>query len=157
MNYDEEFIVNVLNITGTQSKRKVYASCRNDAWNIVEADPTVRKVLNVEHAKQFTPSSSGFSWGLIFILILMVGFIMTMPWSSMLGLGILGAKLTEFIVGDEFNDAVDKDRNVAALFILIVALTSGGFGFVKGIDLKEYIDSSDTPIENVNSVKEIIK
>jgi hypothetical protein len=126
------------------------------AQNFVKSNPGVLRVRNClpihddynsnKRSNSSDDSSDGTSN--VYLLALMAGATFTaatMPWSTMLIGGTIGAWVASKITGTTLEDAIDDNRNFAISFILISSLALGGFGFVKGGELKRELNIPSVP------------
>lgn len=163
-----KYEVNFHYSSGNTGKQIIDAHSVFDARKYVEGLPGIKKVnliLPVQEEKSnynsnkranssSDSSSSGGgsgSWALLFFLVLLVGIVWAAPWSTMILGGAIGTKVAEWIAGYDANDIVDPDINtgrVPGILLLIAALGLGGFGFVGGKNVKEFI-LEDSPVEQV--------
>lgn len=158
-NYEVEFTYS----SGRRGKQIVNASNTFDAKKYVEGLPGIgtvyipkmiqEKTTNYNSNKRTNSSSDDSSSGVGVLIILIVGivtFANTLPWSSMILGGMAGTWISQFITGTRLEDALDENKNKTVAFILIAALSLGGFGFVRGNEFKQEYDSPVKPELNIN-------
>lgn len=92
------------------------------------------------------------SWGALagmaVVLWLLIEFT---PWILMFGMGGIGAWIGEKITGQSIEEYAnsDEDRGHTAIaVVLALSLIAGGFGFVKGNEFKQSMNT-DTTVEEV--------
>lgn len=136
---------------GGEGKQIVQAHMPTTARKYVAGLPGVKAVTFVQRVEEKSSvnetKNSGSAGG--GVLVLLAGgamlFVASLPWSTMVAGGILGTWIAEKITGSSLQNAFDQNKNKTATFILIAALSLGGFGFVKGNEFKKEFDSPVTP------------
>lgn len=145
--------------SGTSGKQIVQATNVFDARKYVEGLPGIKRVnmvLRVQEKKfdynsnkrsnSSSDESGSTGGGVLLILIIgLVTFVNTLPWSAMVAGGMVGTWISQILTGTGLQEAFDENKNKTATFILIAALSLGGFGFVKGSEFKKEYDSPVTP------------
>jgi len=150
--------------------QRVQARDQMTARKYVEAQPGVKRIISslivhdkpslIVHDKPSKTSNNGSnsesdvtdSSGVGSLILLGIGVVLfasTLPWSSMVVGGAVGTWASQLLTGTKLEDALDEDKNKTAAFILIAALTLGGFGFVKGAEFKNEYNSPATPELNI--------
>jgi hypothetical protein len=77
-------------------------------------------------------------------------FVYFTPWVLMLFLGGFATWVGEVITGqslEEYTQRNDDFGHKRAALVVVLALLAGGFGFVKGDEIKKGFDAPDTPAE----------
>jgi hypothetical protein len=119
-------------------------------------------IRNLREVRNSSNSNSGDSEGNLGAAVGLVGLIaagwafMTFtPWILM-GLGGAGAAwIGQKVTGqtiEEYNEREDGKGNKRIAFVLIMTLLAGGFGFIKGDEIKKGFDAPNVPAE-VNETK----
>jgi hypothetical protein len=111
----------------------------------------IYKVEEVSTSSYYDSSSSDGGLGAVvgFLLCIWLFFWAT-PFVMMFLFGILGTKTSEFLVGDKLEPALTKslktDKNGAVIFILIIMMLSGGFGFYAGDKIQKFFSNNQSSI-----------
>ncbi len=98
-------------------------------------------------------SSSGDGSGAIALVGLIAAgwaFVSFTPWILMLLGGAAATWFGQLITGqtiEEYNEREDDGGHGKAAIVIVLALLAGGFGFVKGDELKKGFDAQDTPAQ----------
>lgn len=119
----------------------------------------VQSITNLRQVSSSSGSSGGseIDGGGVIALVGLIAagwaFVTFTPWILM-GLGgvaatWIGEKITGFSITDFGENGTDDDSDYSkAAIVLALALIAGGFGFVKGVELKKGFDApSDTPAQ----------
>ena len=112
--------------------------------------------IDENHDKSNSSSGNGIdigSWGAFAIAALVFWLLLEFtPWILMFGMGATGAWVGQKITGttiEEYAESDDDEGHVAISIILVLSLLAGGFGFVKGTEIKQSINANDNQIEEV--------
>jgi hypothetical protein len=122
----------------------------------------VQQIVNLRQVSNRSSNSSGVDFsgassvGLIGLIVAAWAFVSFTPWILM-GLGgaaglWVGEKVTGQSVEEYTSRSDDKGHGKAAI-VLALTLLAGGFGFVKGDEIKKGFDAPDKPPTQVKSVK----
>lgn len=135
-----KFYVEYIDITGAPQKRVLMALSPGSAQKLVAADPSCKSVLNSGYYTEPQDHSDGGagSWALIGLMVALCGVVWAAPWSTMVIGGAIGTKLSEFITNKDTEDIIDAGKFPLTLFLLLT-LGLGGFGFVGGKNMKDYV------------------
>lgn len=93
------------------------------------------------------PGTAAVFAGIIGVCYLLVTFT---PWVLMVFLGWFGFWAGEMITGqtmEEYAEREDDHGNKRLAFVLALSLIAGGFGFIKGDEIKKGFDAPDAPAE----------
>ena len=124
----------------------------------------VQQIVNLREVRSSSSSSSGGSSGdgsgaLALIGLIAAGwlFMSFTPWVLMGLGGTFGTWIGQMVAGqtiEEYNEREDGLGNKRAAFVLALALLLGGFGFVKGDEIKKDFDTQSTPtqVQQTNKV-----
>jgi hypothetical protein len=137
----------------------VEAATSHDAVAKVQrANPGCQVVCTRSYNKPSGNKSSGSSdidggglIGLIGLAAAAWAFVSFTPWILMILGGASATWIGEKITGqsvEEYNEREDDKGHGKAAIVLVLALIAGGFGFVKGDEIKKGFDApSDTPAQ----------
>lgn len=138
------------------------------AGSMPEAKQNIQHIYNpliIQNLRQESNNSNSSSGsdsevgnGTVAFVLFCLGiwaFVSFAPW-IMSGLGgALGTWIGEKVSGqsvDEYNNRTDDEGHGKAALVFALALIMGGFGFVKGIEVKKYFDTpSSTPPAQVKT------
>lgn len=132
--------------TFSGAKEQIYAKHGN-----------VQSITNLRQVRRNSTSSSDgeVSDGTVAFVFLCLGiwaFISFAPIILMGVSGALGTWIGEKLSGQslsEYAERSDDSGHGKAAFVFALALIMGGFGFVKGIDVKNYFNEPSTPSSEV--------
>lgn len=131
------------------SEIEVSASSITGAKELLKNVYGARQITNLREIRGNNTSSNDAS-GYVGLAALAAGawaFVTFTPWILMLGGGMAAAWLSQFIVGDTLEDAVEEDKVGKIAIILTLTLLAGGFGFVKGTEIQKWINTPDAKIQ----------
>ena len=110
-----------------------------------------KQIVNLREVRNNNASgSSNDTSGYLALGALAAGawaFVAFTPWILMLGGGMIAAWLSQFIVGDTIDDAIEEEKGGKLAIILTLTLLAGGFGFVKGNDIHKQLNAPDTQVQ----------
>lgn len=135
--------------------QNVFQARRNIARREGVSEQDVNRVFLIteDDDDRSSNSSSGSdidigSWGALagmaVVLWLLIEFT---PWILMFGMGGIGAWIGEKITGQsiqEYAESDDDKGHTAIAVLLAMSLIAGGFGFVKGNEFKQFLNSDTT-------------
>lgn len=117
----------------------------------------VQQIVNLRQVRSSSSSSSGGSSGdgsgaLALIGLIAAGwlFMSFTPWVLMGLGGAFGTWIGQMVTGqtiEEYNEREDGSGNKRSAFVLALALLLGGFGFIKGDEIKKDFDTQSTPTQ----------
>ena len=133
--------------------QNVFQARRNIARREGVSENDVNRVFLIEEDAHHQSSSSGSnidigSWGALagmaVVLWLLIEFT---PWILMFGFGAVGTWIGEKVTGQsiqEYAESDDDKGHGAIAVVLAMSLIAGGFGFVKGEEFKQFLNSDTT-------------
>lgn len=108
----------------------------------------IREVRDGSNRSSSSSSSdSSGAVGLVALVAAGWAFVSFTPWVVMFIGGGVATWIAQLMVGSTLEETVDDDEHRKMAFILIVALTAGGFGFFKGVEIQQYLNKPDTQIQ----------
>ena len=110
----------------------------------------LRQVSNRDSSDSASGLDFGGTVGLIGLFGVLWLLYMFTPWILMGLGGAAGAWVGEKVTGqtlEEYNERDDGKGHKRIAFVLILTLLAGGFGFVKGDELKKSFDAPDAPAQ----------
>lgn len=136
-----------------------YFTVTVDAGAVYEARQNIQHIYNPvsirnlhEVRKGSTSSSDGEgSDGTVAFVFLCLGIWAFISFTPIILMGVSGAlgtwigeKVSRQSIS-EYNEREDDAGHGKAAFVFVLALIMGGFGFVKGVEIKNYFDAPTTP------------
>lgn len=133
-----------------QQDMEVNANTPGGAIDMLKNVYGAQSVSNVREIRANNSNSSsdvsGYA-GLAFLAAGAWAFVTFTPWILMMGGGMIAAWLSQFIVGDTLEDALEEDKVGKLAIILALTLLAGGFGFVKGNEMHKHLNTPDVKVQ----------
>lgn len=134
---------------------EVQANTLNGAKQQLERVYGAEQIVNLHQVSNSSSSSGGGDGagaiGLVGLAVAAWAFVSFTPWILMLLGGAAATWVGQLITGqtiEEYTDRDDDSGHGKAAIVLALALIAGGFGFVKGDEIKKGFDApSNTPAQ----------
>ena len=111
-------------------------------------------IQNLRQVHNDSGSSSDVSGGAsvvgVGLLAACFAFVYFTPWVLMFLLGGFATWIGEIVTNQSLEEYTQRDDDFGhkrAAFVVVLALLAGGFGFVKGDEIKKGFDTPDAPAE----------
>ena len=131
------------------SQIEVSANTSYQAQDIMRKVYGAQRISNIREIRENNTNSSTTSGGAGILILL--GFIWALfsfaPWILMIVGGMFGTWIGQFVTGSSLEESVDREDVPRVLIVFVLAILAGGFGFVKGNEVKDYFNTPDTQVE----------
>lgn len=131
------------------SKIEVDAATSYQAQEIMKKVYGAQRISNIREIRDNNTNSSTTSGGtgLIILLGCIWAILSFAPWVMMIVGGMFGTWIGQFVTGSSLEESVDREDVPRVLIVFVLAILTGGFGFIKGNEVKEYFNTPDTQVE----------
>lgn len=131
------------------SQIEVSANTSYQAQEIMKKVYSAQRISNIREIRENNTNNSTTSGGTG--LIVLLGFIWALfsfaPWILMIIGGMFGTWIGQFVTGSSLEESVDREDVPRVLIVFALAIMAGGFGFIKGNEVKHYFNTPDTQVE----------